>query len=215
MSFKNILFDLDGTITNSVEGITNSIFHSLKYYPHITPPKREELLPFIGPPLTVSYAKYFGMDEKTAKEAVEHYREYYRETGILELSLYEGIAELIRELSEKGYKVILATSKPEHFAIKILQHFELAKYFSVIAGATMDEKRTEKNEVIRYAISKGDICDLSGTVMIGDREYDVLGAKEIGMDSIGVLYGYGSRTELEKAGATYIAENVSDILNFI
>ena len=108
MSYKNILFDLDGTISNNFEGITNSIYHSLTYYPHIEKPERESLLPFIGPPLTVSYANRFGMDEQTAREAVDHYREYYRDQGIFELCLYDGIADLLRELSEKGYRVINA-----------------------------------------------------------------------------------------------------------
>ena len=109
----------------------------------------------------------------------------------------------------------MATSKPEHFAVKILEYFDLAKYFSVIAGATMDETRTAKSDVIRYALDTANITDISEVIMVGDREYDVLGAKELGIDSVGVLYGYGSREELESAGATHIASTVEDILKFI
>lgn len=212
--YSTLLFDLDGTLTDSGRGITNSVAYALEKF-GIEYGSKKELECFIGPPLVKTFMAKYNLSEDEGRHLVTLYREYYSVKGIFENDVYKGIPELLKTLSDSGKKIIVATSKPEHFAIKILQHFELAKYFSVIAGATMDEKRTEKNEVIRYAISKGDICDLSGTVMIGDREYDVLGAKEIGMDSIGVLYGYGSRTELEKAGATYIAENVSDILNFI
>lgn len=214
MSFKNILFDLDGTITNSVEGITNSIFHSLKYYPHITPPKREELLPFIGPPLTVSYAKYFGMDEQTAKEAVAHYREYYRETGILELSLYEGIAELIRELSEKGYKVILATSKPEHFARRIIEHFDISKYFCAVCGDTMDGKLGKKQDVIKKLIEENSLVK-EETLMVGDTHYDIIGAEMNGIKCACVTYGFGDPELNAQASPFVTVDNVKELREFI
>jgi len=215
MSFKNILFDLDGTITNTFEGITNSIYHSLKYYPHITPPNREALLPFIGPPLTVSYSRIFGMDEQTAKEAVEHYREYYREKGIFELSLYDGIAEFIRELSEKGYKVILATSKPEDTAKRVLSLFGLDKYFDYIGGADGHKKRDKKHEVLAYSLESVNAHDLSRAIMIGDRRYDAEGAGIVGIDSMAAQWGHGSEEELRAAGFNYFAKTPLDVVKLL
>ena len=161
------------------------------------------------------FIKMFGVSENEARELVRLYREYYSTNGIYENDLYDGIETLLSSLTEKGKKLILATSKPEHFAVKILEHFGIAKYFFLICGATMDEKRTEKDAVIEYALKNAGITDVSDVVMIGDREYDVLGAKKFGIDSIGVLYGYGSCKELISAGATHIAEKVEDIFELV
>jgi len=214
MSFKNILFDLDGTITNTFEGITNSIYHSLKYYPHITPPNREALLPFIGPPLTVSYSRIFGMDEQTAKEAVEHYREYYREKGIFELSLYDGIAEFIRELSEKGYKVILATSKPEHFARRIIEHFDIAKYFFAVCGDTMDGKLGKKQDVICKLIEENAL-EKEETLMVGDTHYDIIGAAMNDIKCVCVTYGFGDPELNAQAKPFKTVDSVQELREFI
>ncbi len=209
-----ILFDLDGTLTDPAIGITNSVMHSLKKY-GIEVVDRTELYKFIGPPLHESYEKFYGFSADEALRAVEHYREYYRVKGIYENLVYDGIEELLVKLNENGKKVILATSKPEIFAREILRYFGLDKYFYYAAGANLDGSRTDKAEVIAYALEAGGVSDKSSVVMVGDREHDIIGANKNGIDSIGVLFGYGSRAELENAGATYIAKTVCDIGNLI
>lgn len=208
-----ILFDLDGTLTDPGLGITNSVAYALERY-GIEVENRESLYPFIGPPLADSFMKFYGFDSEKAMDAITVYREYFRDKGIFENEVYEGVRELLENIKASGRKTVLATSKPEEFAVRILEHFDLAKYFDVVAGASMDEKRNKKGDVIKYAMEKGAFRS-ENAVMIGDREHDIFGAKENGLDSIGVLYGYGSRQELENAGADYIAESVQDILRYL
>lgn len=208
-----ILFDLDGTITDPGEGITNSVAHSLKKY-GITVEDKTELYKFIGPPLHESFEKFYGFSKEEALQAVEHYREYYKVKGIYENIVYDGVEEMLKKLCDSGKKIILATSKPEVFAREILRHFSLDKYFFYAAGANLDGSRTDKAEVIEYALHEGGVTDKSTVVMIGDREHDIIGANKNGIDSIGVLFGYGNRAELETAGATYIAGKVEEIISF-
>lgn len=208
-----ILFDLDGTLTDPGLGITNSVAYALERY-GIEVENRESLYPFIGPPLADSFMKFYGFDSEKAMDAITVYREYFRDKGIFENEVYEGVRELLENIKASGRKTVLATSKPEEFAVRILEHFDLAKYFDVVAGASMDEKRNKKGDVIKYAMEKGAFRS-ENAVMIGDREHDIFGARENGLDSIGVLYGYGSRQELENAGADYIAESVQDILRYL
>lgn len=212
--YKNILFDLDGTLTDPGIGITNSVMYALKKF-GIEVEDRTTLYKFIGPPLNDSFEKYYGFSKAECDLAIKYYREYFKVKGLYENELYEGTKELLIELKNRDKSLILATSKPEEFAIEILRHFDLYKYFDFIAGATMDEKRNKKDEVIFYALNSCKISALSSTIMVGDREYDILGAKQAGLDSIGVLYGYGDYDELKSAGATYIAESVKDILGFV
>lgn len=212
--YKYLLFDLDGTLTDPGEGITNSVTYALKKW-GIEVTDKKELYCFIGPPLSASFKKYFGFDDEDALKCVEYYREYFRDRGIFENQVYQGISELLCHLKAEGYVLVLATSKPEGFAKIILEHFDLAKYFDFVAGASMDESRNKKADVIRYALDMAKIEDRSLALMIGDRDQDMLGAKINGLDSLGVLYGYGSKAELEGAGATFIADGVEDILNFI
>lgn len=207
--YKTVLFDLDGTLTDPGLGITSSVAYALKKY-GIEVEEREKLYSFIGPPLSDSFKKYYGFSDEKAMEAIMYYREYFKDKGIFENEVYEGIIMLLKKIKASGRKIVLATSKPEEFALRILEHFELTEYFDVVAGASMDEKRNKKGDVIKYALEKGNFTS-EYAVMIGDREHDVLGAQENGIDTIGVLYGYGSRDELEKAGAMYIAETVKDI----
>lgn len=212
--YKTLLFDLDGTITDSAPGITNSVSYALsKVGIHVS--DKNELRHFVGPPLIDEFRKSYGFSEDEARQLVAFYREYYTVKGIFENNVYRGIPELLGALQKSGRKIILATSKPEVYAKKILEHFGLAKYFDFIAGASLDETRTKKDEVISYALDKTGTEDIKTTVMIGDREHDVLGAGKFGMDSIGVLYGYGDLAELSAAGATHIAETAEDILRFI
>lgn len=212
--YKYVLFDLDGTITDSAIGITNSVAYALKRW-NIEVEDKSTLNCFVGPPLAQSFEKYFGFSKEQALEAVDEYRVYYRDRGIFENLVYPGIPELLAELRARGKKLILATSKPEHFAKQILDHFDLAKFFDLAAGATMDSSRTKKELVIKYALSELGVSDPSECIMVGDRDQDVVGARKNNIDCIGVLYGYGDLAELETANAAYIAETVQDIMKYI
>jgi len=212
--YQYVFFDLDGTLTDPGLGITNSVAYALKRW-NIVEPNRAKLNRFIGPPLHESFQVFYGFSQEDSVRAVEVYREYFRDRGLFENEPYEGIEELLKALKAVGKKLAVATSKPEEFAVRILEHFHLDGYFDVIAGATMDSSRSKKADVIAYALERMGITDLSSVVMVGDREHDILGAKQVGMDSIGVLFGYGDREEHQKAGATYIAETVKDILGLI
>lgn len=205
-----VLFDLDGTITESGDGIVNSIEYALKAY-GITDYKRADLYKYLGPPLIDTFKNEFKFDHLKAVEVVEKFREYFRETGIYENKLYNGIEALLKRISESGRKVILATSKAEVFAVRILEHFNIINYFDIVAGSELDGSRIRKADVIKYALLKGGISDLDSVVMIGDRKEDILGAKEVGIDSIGVLYGYGSLEELKNAKAPAIVETVEEL----
>lgn len=211
--FDTVLFDLDGTLTDPAEGITNSVAYALERY-GIRVEDKKSLYSFIGPPLNDSFMQYYGFSPEKAMEAIGVYREYFRDRGIFENEVYEGIPELLDRIKKSGRKIVLATSKPEEFAVRILEHFDLIGYFDVVAGASMDEKRNKKGDVIKYAMEKGGFS-AEGAVMIGDREHDIFGAVENGLPSIGVLYGYGDRKELEAAGAAYIAEAVKDIFELL
>mgnify|MGYP000968900118 CR=1 FL=1 len=210
MSFKYILFDLDGTLTDPAIGITNSVMHALKKF-GIVVSDPKELHKFIGPPLWDSFEKHYGFSKEEANTAVEYYREYYIDKGMFENLVYPGCEDLLKELKDNGKILIVATSKPEVFAERILEHFDLARYFTFIAGSTLDGSRVKKGDVIRYALESCGIIDGSQAIMIGDREHDIIGAKEMGLSSIGVLFGYGSRDELEGAGADFIVSTVEEI----
>lgn len=211
--YKTILFDLDGTLTDSGIGITNSVAYALKKF-GIEAKSREELFRFVGPPLLDAFSEYYGFSKEDSEKALMFYREYFSEKGIFENIVYDGVEDMLKKLKCMGKNILLATAKPEQFAIRILKHFEIFDFFDFVAGATMDESRNQKDAVIKYAIDTFGIKDNSSALMIGDRHHDILGAKKFSIDSVGVLYGYGNRDELTKAGATYIAENVEDILKF-
>lgn len=208
--YHTILFDLDGTLTDSGPGIANSVAYALKKW-DIIENDINILKKFVGPPLDASFAKYYGFSKEKCVQAIQYYREYYLTKGIYENRVYDGMEELLKWLRDTGRRAIVATSKPEPSAIHVLEYFHIDSYFDIIAGATMDGSRVEKSDVIRYALDRAGIRDLSGVVMVGDRENDIQGAKANGLDSIGVLYGYGSREELEEAGAMQIAETVEDL----
>ena len=214
MHINDVLFDLDGTLTDPGEGITNSVIFSLEKF-GITVSNRAELYKFIGPPLLYSYKEYYGFSESDAKLAIKYYREYFSEKGIFENRVYNGITDMLGKLRGNNIRLSVATSKPDPFAVKILEHFGLTEYFSLVAGATMDETRSEKHEVIEYALRGLHIEDKARCIMVGDRKHDILGAKKNGLKSVGVLYGYGSRGELETAGADMLAETPLDICGLI
>ena len=212
--YKYILFDLDGTLTDPAEGITNSVAYSLSKY-GIEVSDKKELYKFIGPPLKDSYIEYYGFSESDAVKAIEYYREYFKPKGMFENEVYEGVPELLEEIKQNGKKIILATSKPEVFSTEILKHFDLYKYFDFVSGATLDGTRSKKADIIAYAISETGITEKEKCLMVGDRAQDINGAIANGIDSLGVLFGYGDREELESAGATYIAESVNDIIKYV
>ena len=214
MKYKYILFDLDGTITESGPGIMNSVEYALNKLNREVG-ERDTLQKFIGPPLTESMEKYYGMSEEEALLGVKYYREYYHDKGIYENRVYDGLEEVLKKINEAGKQAIVATSKPEKYAKIIMDHFHLTQYFACLAGMEMDGGRGTKAQVITYALEKNDITDKSKVLMIGDREHDVIGAHENGLDCLGILYGFGSRKEFEEAGADYIRENVEDILQFV
>ena len=215
-NYKYFLFDLDGTLTDPKEGITKSVAYALKSY-GIEVEDLDTLCKFIGPPLKDSFVKFYGFSEEQGYEAVEKYREYFKPHGVYENKVYDGVDKLLADLKDCGKMVVLATSKPTVFANVILEHFDLKKYYDVISGSELDGVRVKKGDVIAYALEQiakiegVDSIDRTLAVMIGDREHDILGAKENGLDSIGVLYGYGDRAEHEAAGAGYIVETVEEL----
>lgn len=210
MEKQYLLFDLDGTLTDPMVGITRSVQYALRYY-GIEEPDLMKLCPFIGPPLKDSFMMYYGFSAEQAVEAIAKYREYFSVTGLFENKEYAGIRDMLLRLKSGGKKLYVATSKPELFAKQILDHFSLSDYFEFIGGASMDETRIRKGEVIRYVLQETGLIDLDQAVMIGDREHDMIGASENGLDSIGVLYGYGNYEELSASGAGEIVKSVEEL----
>lgn len=213
-NYEYILFDLDGTITDSGDGITKSVQYALKSF-GISVDNLKDLNKFIGPPLKDSFKRYYNFDDEKAELGLIRYREYYADKGIYENRLYNGIADLLEKLGENNKKIILATSKPEVYAKEILKYFKVDNYFTFVSGADFEETRVNKGDVISYALREAKISDLSKAIMVGDREYDIIGAKENNIKSIGVLYGYGDVIELTQARADYIVKNTSELLNII
>lgn len=201
--YSALLFDLDGTLTDSAPGIMNCLRHALDIMGYDMPEKPES---FLGPPLQDSFAKYCGMNEKQVAEAVRLFRERYRDTGLFENSVYEGVPEMLNRLKASGKRLMVATCKADIYAERILDRFGLAGYFEFVGGAELGGARSEKWEVIEYVLGSTDITDRSGVLMIGDRKHDVIGAKKCGISCMGILWGYGSEEELSEAGADYIAK---------
>lgn len=207
--YDTVFFDLDGTIIDSGEGVSNSVLYALEKFG--IKETKENALKFIGPPLAHSFKEFYGFSDEKATQGIEIYREYYREKGIFECYVYQGIAELLCSLKKNDYKVVLCTSKPEKYAQQILNHFGIMKYFDYACGATMDEKtRATKDDVMQYAFETSG-AKPNATIMVGDRKFDINSANKFGLDSIGVTFGYGSKEELEDAGATYVADSCEDI----
>ncbi len=221
-TYKYILFDLDGTLTDPKEGITKSVAYALETY-GIHVEDLDSLCKFIGPPLKESFMKYYGLTSQQAEEAVEKYREYFKPRGVYENKMYDGVDNLLQNLKASGKVVVLATSKPTVFAKVILEHFDLMQYFDVVCGSELDGSRVKKGDVIAYALEQvrtlvsaaGEEFAKASAVMVGDREHDIIGAKENGLDSVGVLYGYGCREEFQEHGAEYIVETVEELENMV
>ncbi|MBP2034190.1 phosphoglycolate phosphatase [Clostridium algifaecis] len=213
MKYKYILFDLDGTLTDSKEGITKSVQYALKKF-GIEIKNLDTLEKFVGPPLKDSFIEFYNFNDDKVAEAVKYYRDYFKDTGIFENKVYDGIDDFLKKLKKLGFKLILATSKPQVFAERILKHFDLMKYFYDFAGSNLDGTRGKKSEVIRYALDKHGIKS-EDAVMVGDRRYDIIGARENNIYSIGVTYGYGSVEELENEKPDCIVDSVEKLFKKI
>ena len=212
--FEYIFFDLDGTIFNSEAGISRSVKYALSKF-GIDENDENKLKAFIGPPLKDSFMKYYGFSEQQARDAIKFYREYYSDKGIFEGHIYNNVEKILAYINERGKKAVLATSKPKFFAEQIIEHLGLTKYFDFISGATLDETVTGKYEVIKIAIDEEKIDDLSSILMVGDRLHDVEGAKKAGIKCVGVLYGFGSESELREAGADHIISDAFELADII
>ncbi len=205
-----ILFDLDGTLTDPMEGITNAVIYALEQF-DISGFKNTDLLHFIGPPLKDSFMQYFGFDEARALEAIGYFRVYFKEKGIFENIPYDGIKEMLNDLKNKGCILAVATSKPEPFALDILKHFGMSDYFDFVGGSKLDNTRTAKADVIAHVLEHLPVTATSKLFMVGDRKHDIIGAQAHDISSIGVLYGYGSEEELVAAQANHIVKNVDEL----
>lgn len=212
--YRYALFDLDGTLTDSSEGIINAIIYALRKKGYDVP-ERTELVPFIGPPLAESFERYLDLPKGEGQKMVEVYREYFSTRGLFENRVYAGVPAMLSALENAGVKICLATSKPEKFARQILEHFDLDGYFDHVVGATLDGTLGRKSDIIRKVLEDMDVTDCTQAVMVGDREYDIKGAHDSHLDSIGVLYGFGDRTELEEAGATRLAKDAGEVGGYI
>lgn len=210
--YETVIFDLDGTLTDSQKGIVNSLRFALSRF-GIDEADSNVLVAFIGPPLQESFRKQYGFSGADARRAVAHYREYFAEKGIFENELYPGIVALLEKLSERGAAMMIATTKPGIYAGRIVEHFNLGKYFLTVRGSNLDGTMMEKAELIGSLV-EGHSLHRSTTVMVGDRRHDIVGARANGIDSVGVEYGYGSREELLEAGPTHLCPTVDDLASF-
>ena len=209
--YKAVLYDLDGTLTESGEGIVMSVQYALERL-GFSDINRKDLLCFVGPPLVRSFMKFYKISREQAEEGVRLYRERFGKVGIYENKLYPGIPEMLRKLKASGYRIAVASGKPEEYVLKILDHFEIASFFDVVTGSLMDGRRLSKKEVIEECLSRLNMSDdRKHVLMVGDREDDVFGAREAGVDCAAVLYGYGSEQELKAANPAYIVETVDKL----
>lgn len=212
--YQYLLFDLDGTLTDSIPGITRSVAYALSYF-DIHVDDLNKLRPFVGPPLRESFGEYYQFTDEQIAKAIDKYHERYADKGLYENEVYAGIPEFLEKARKQGYQLMVATSKPEVLAKRILKHFHLDSCFSFIGGSGMDGSRYTKADVIDYVLHENGVTDLGKVVMIGDRKHDMIGAGKVGIDSIGVLYGYGDREELSEAGAGYIVDDVEGLAKLL
>jgi phosphoglycolate phosphatase len=211
-NYEYVLFDLDGTITESGKGVLNSVNYAMKKL-NLPMPSTDEVPSrlFMGPPLSFSFDTYCHVPKERIADALVYYREYYTEKGIMECEVYDGVVDLLKRLSERGKKLLVASSKPETYVIRILENFQIKDYFAFVGGADLEGKRSEKTDVMIYTLKSAGVQNMDTAVMVGDRKYDIIGAKDMHMDSIGVSYGYGSVEELKEAGATYIVSTANEV----
>lgn len=208
--YSHVLFDLDGTLTDPGEGIIKCVQYALMHF-DIDEHDVVKLRLFIGPPLKDSFMKYYGFSEAQAVEAIEKYRERYRSAGIFESRLYDGIETMLKSLKDRGGILAVATTKPAVFAEQIIKMYGLDGYFTFVSGSELDGRRTDKAEVIRYALDHIGSPDISMAVMVGDRKHDIIGAQKCGISSVAVRFGYAETGELESAGPDYIVDTVEEL----
>ena len=211
---KAVLFDLDGTLIDSFEGIAKSAQYALRRF-GINEENLENLRPFVGPPLVESFQKWYGLSREQAIEATDIYRERYRPIGILECSLYPGVEECIRTLKAEGYQIGMASSKPEEFCRRILEHFGLLDLFDDVVGATFDRRIDTKEEVLNEVLRRWSDIPKDQMCLIGDTMFDLVGAKKIGIDCIAVSYGFGDAKEMLQNGAVAICDRMADLPELI
>lgn len=209
--YQYILFDLDGTLTDSREGITKSVQYALDKM-GIHEPDLKPLERFIGPPLYDEFRRSYGFDDAEAKQAIDFYRERFGVVGWKENLLYDGIPELLKALTEAGKTLSTASSKPAFFVDKIVKYFDIEQFFTVVSGATLDGSIGTKTQVVQQALERLNVQDRSQAVLIGDRLHDAEGARACGIDCIGVTFGFGSREELESAGVNHVVDRVDELL---
>ena len=207
---KIVLFDLDGTLTDSYPAITSSFLYAVNGLSN-RQFSDEELSSIIGPPLKDSFMRLLGVNAFDAWELVKKYREFYTSGGMYNCRIYDGVEDLLKALVENGITLVVATSKPEIMAKSILNHFSLDKYFTNIIGDDADCPRGSKSDIINYCLASINVTKNDSLYMVGDRKYDILGAKEFGITTIGVTYGYGSKKELIDSGADYIVNSANEI----
>ncbi len=206
---KAVSWDLDGTVLASKEGVFRSVSYALDKL-SLPCPSDDELLAFLGPPLNEGFAKVCHVPEELVPDAIRYYREYYNGGGKFEASIFAGVPEVLSTLAAKGIPSYITTSKPQVFAKQILAHFKVDDLFSAIYGSELDGTRSHKDDVLRYCLAKEQL-DTNEVILVGDRHFDVLGAKKLSIPCIGVLYGYGSREELQSAGAAHIVETSEEL----
>lgn len=210
--YDNILLDLDGTLSDNSKGIFKGVINALEYFN--IEYRESDLNSFIGPPLLDSFMNNYNMDKTQALKALEVYREYYSVDGLYENTLYDGVKNTLSALKSEGKKLYLTTAKPQVFAEKIMVRFGIDHYFEGLYGATLDTSRIHKEDIIKHVIMSNKL-EKRVTIMVGDRYHDIEGAKINGIDSIGVTYGFGSRSELEKAGANFVIDDISELLEIL
>ncbi len=206
-----LFFDLDGTLTDSQEGITKSVAHALRTVCGMEITDLSTLTCYIGPPLVDGFIENHHLDRQTAERCKDAYRDHYQDTGLFQNQVYPDIPEVLATLKQQGFTLCVATSKPEKFAVQVLDHFELSQYFTVISGASMDGTISTKGQVIANTLRRIGNPNPCEILMIGDRNHDILGAHQYGIRAIGVLYGFGTQEEFEKAQADAIAPQVRDL----
>ena len=208
--YKIILFDLDGTLSDPKVGITKSVQYALEKL-GIIETNLDKLECFIGPPLQVSFSEYYGFNEEKSQIAIDFYRERFKQRGIFENELYSNLSPFLPSLKEQQYTLTVATSKPTVFSEQILKYFNIDHYFDLVVGSNLDGTRTSKTEIIQYILDKHKNYRLDNFIMVGDRKHDIIGANNVGIDSIGVTYGYGSFEELSEFNPTYIVHSIDQI----
>ncbi|ARJ21921.1 HAD family hydrolase [Bacillus sp. ISL-8] len=211
--YTTFLFDLDGTVTDPKKGIVNSVLYALEKV-GIEELHVSELDSFIGPPIQQSFVERYNMNEGEVERAVFYFREYLKQRGLLENSVYEGIPNLLKQLKNTGNRLFIATSKPTIFARQVIEHFQLTNYFEDIIGSNLNGTRIKKEEIIAHILQQNEGLNKEEVVMIGDRKHDIIGANHNGIASIGVLYGYGSENELIEVSATHIAKDIEELHHF-